>query len=109
MNTKINKRSYWPELLKQVENWKNAGHTDPEISKLVYETFGLPRQSFRTAVKRGDVPAMASPDRERAVARSRGDVYFNGKPCVTCGSRKRYVSDLRCVSCEHKYEKSKEL
>jgi hypothetical protein len=103
MSQKLTDRPYWPDLLALVEEMVAEGYTDTEIGFKVEAEFGLRRQSFRTAVRRGDVPAMPSPDRARSDARARGDRTFDGKPCVRCGSKTRYVADQRCLACERTY------
>lgn len=103
----MNERAYWPQLLDRVAEMVAEGCTKAEISYQILEEFGLPRQSFYIAVRRGDVPALKSGDPARAQARKRGETTFLGDHCVTCGSRVRYVADLRCVSCESTYNKNK--
>lgn len=99
--------SYWPKLLARVEQRIAAGDTDAEITLAISEEFDLRRESLWIAIRRGDVPAMQSRDKARAQARKRGEVHFEGKPCVTCESRTRYVSDLRCVACERAYDRER--
>lgn len=106
MSQKLTDRPYWLDLLARVEQMVAEGATDIEISFQVEADFGLRRQSFRTAVRRGDVPAMPSPDRSRAESRARGDRTFEGKPCVKCGGKIRYVAAQRCVACEREYTRS---
>ena len=103
---RMTERQYWPNLLRHVEKWQADGKSDSDISQLVEDTFGLRRQSFRIAVRRGDVPTMLSGDRARAEAQKRGDITFDGKPCVNCNATLRYVADLRCVACDQAYNES---
>ena len=81
MSQKLTSRPYWPDLLARVDQLVAKGAT-VEISFQVEAEFGLRRQSFRTAVRRGDVPAMPSPDRARAEAGARGDRTFD-RPYVS--------------------------
>lgn len=106
MPVPLKDRPYWPKLPARVEQRIAAGDTNAEISMAISEEFDLRRESFWIAVRRGDVPAMQSRDKARAQARKRGDVHFEGKPCVTCENRTRYVSDLRCLTCEQGYSKA---
>ena len=106
MSIPLKNRPYWPKLLARVEQRIAAGDTNAEITLAISEEFDLRRESFRIAVRRGDVPAMQSRDKARALARKQGETHFQGKPCVTCGSKTRYVADYRCVSCEQEYNKA---
>ena len=106
MAHKLTDRPYWLDLLARVGKLKDEGATDVEISFQVEAEFGLSRQSFRMAVRRGDVPALPSTHKERVAARVRGEKTYQGKPCVKCGSKTRYVADQRCVACEREYTRS---
>ena len=99
-------RPYWPALIERVEKMVANGEDGPSISKAISIQFGLPRQSFRIAVRRGDVPAMPAKDKARAVARKDGNLTYQSKPCVKCGSSVRYVADYRCVACDTTYAKN---
>lgn len=101
----LKNRPYWNDLLARCEKLVAAGFSNVEVTEAIAEEFGLPEQSFRIAIRRGDIPSMESRDRARALARKQGDVHFLGKPCVTCGSRTRYVADYRCVPCSLAYDR----
>ena len=106
MRTPLRKRPYWHRLLERVDELLAQGRNSSEVIGAISEEFDLPRQSVQIAVRRGDVPSIPSRDPVRAKARARGETTFLGNPCVKCGSRTRYVADLRCVDCDHTYLRS---
>lgn len=99
-------RPYWPTLIERVEVMVANGEHRHSISEAIFKEFGLPRQSFGIAVRRGDIPAMPAKDKLRAAARKAGETTYRSKTCVTCGSLIRYVADYRCVACDMKYAKT---
>lgn len=99
-------RPYWPNLIARVEVLVAAGAPRERISEIVWKEFGLPRQSFNIAARRGDVPAILPKDRARLLARKAGETTYRSKPCVNCGGDIRYVADYRCVACEKAYNQS---
>ena len=99
-------RPYWPTLITRVEAMVASGERHSSISGVIFEEFGLPRQSFRIAVRRGDIPVMPAKDKARAAARTAGETTYNSISCVTCGSPIRYVADYRCVACDTIYFKA---
>ena len=103
---KMSDRPYWPNLIARVEVLVAKGISRDQISEIVLKEFGLPRQSFNIAVRRGDVPSIAPKEQARLIARKAGQTTYRSKPCVTCRGDVRYVADYRCVACERAYNQS---